>query len=141
MRESLAVAVVVFVVYAGAALGVTNGFPFSTFPMYSDAAPTSGARLVVKDMAGAYSEVARWTNWRCETELDYAHVELTMCPDGEIGQPTSYLAKDALDHIRAHAGEDPAAESIELIVKVWRLAQQGSPTLDCTITRCQAVRR
>lgn len=141
MRESRAVSVIVFVTYAAAALGVTNAFPLSTFPMFSDAAPTSGARLVVVDRAGSYTEVTRWTAWRCEPELEYELVELTMCPDGEIGQPAGYLAKDVLDHIRAHAGDDPNAEPVELIIRTWRLDRDEPEALDCPVATCTAVRR
>ncbi len=144
LRESLALSIVVFVAYAGAALGVTNAFPLSTFPMYSASAPTSGARLVVKDEAGEYSEVDRWTSWTCEPELEFELVELTMCPDGEIAQPAGYLSKDALDHIRAHAhGAEPATDEsrVELVIRVWRLDQPEIVTLDCPVASCTAARR
>jgi hypothetical protein len=144
MRESLALSLVVLVGYAGAALGVTNAFPLSTFPMYSDSAFTTGARLVVRDQDGEYTEVVRWTAWTCEPELEYELVELTMCPDGEIAQPAGYLSKDALDHIRAHtptAASSDVVEPVALVIRAWRLDRPEMLALDCLVATCTAARR
>ena len=141
MRETRALSLVVFFAYAGAALGVTNAFPLSTFPMYSESAPTSGARLVVKDSAGDYREVSRYVGWACEPELNGELVEMTRCPDGEIGMPAGYLTKEALDHIRGHAGPAEGGESLELVIRTWRLGRSTVEGLDCPIARCTAVRR
>lgn len=143
MRETIAVSIVVFAGYAGAALGVTNAFPLSTFPMYADAAPEAGARLVVKTSAGEYHEVQRYEGWSCEPELSYAMVEKTMCPDGEVGQPAGYLSKYALDHIRAHssAAEADHGEPIELLIRTFRFEQDSVVALDCPVARCTATLR
>jgi hypothetical protein len=143
MRETIAVSIIVFAAYAGAALGVTNAFPLSTFPMYADSAPESGARLVVKDSAGEYREVARYEGWSCEPELSYEMVEKTMCPDGQIGQPAGYLSKYALDHIRAHAAQAGAGagEPIELLIHTWRFEPDTIVELDCPVARCTATLR
>lgn len=145
MRETVAVSIVVFVGYTAAALGVTNLFPLSTFPMYSDVAPESGARLVVKGGTGEYREVRRYEGWSCEPELTYEMVEKTMCPDGRIGQPAGYLAKEALDHIRAHAAKPdtglPAGEPIELLVRTWRFEHDEIVGIECPVARCVATLR
>ena len=126
-----------FVCYTGAALGVTNAFPLSTFSMYSKAAPDSGARLVVKESDGSYHEVVRYTGWSCELELSFEMVEKTLCPDGKIGQPAGYLSKDALDHIRDHAGPPEAGEPVELLIRTWRMGSE-IVSYDCLVSRCRA---
>lgn len=145
MRETIAVSIVVFLGYTAAALGVTNFFPFSTFPMYSDAAPKSGARLVVKDGTGEYREVRRYEAWSCEPELTFEMVEKTMCPDGLIGQPAGYLSKEALDHIRAHAAKPDdgllAGKPIELLIRTWRFEQDEIIGIECPVARCVATLR
>jgi len=143
MRESLTLAIVVFTCYAGAALGVTNAYPFSTFPMYSGGAPTSGARMVVKDQAGGYHEVSRYVGWSCETELRFEEIEQTVCPDGQIGQPTGYLVKEVLDHIRGHMTNTTSGvpEPVELVSRTWRLEGEELVALDCPVAQCTAALR
>ena len=109
LGECLVVSFVVLVGYAAAAYGVDNAFPFSTFPMYSGNPTTSGARLVVKDRVGAYSEIARWERWSCATAVDEDSAQTAVCPDGGKAHPIGYLVKEATDHMRAHRG-DPAAQ-------------------------------
>ncbi|MFV8750233.1 hypothetical protein ACNOYE_06755 [Nannocystaceae bacterium ST9] len=139
MRETLALSLVVFAGYVGAAFGVTNAFPFSTFPMFSEAAPTSGARLIVRDGAGEHHEIERYVDWACEGELEAAKVEMAMCPDGELGHATGYLVQESLDYMRANAGE--GGEPVELVIHVWRLDRPERVELDCFVARCRAVRR
>lgn len=148
MRESLALAIVVFTCYVGAALGVTNAYPFSTFPMYSEDAPESGARMVVKDRAGEHHEVSRYQDWSCDGELRFEDVEQTICPDGRIGQPTGYLVKEVLDHIRGHMNDtsdandmNDTSEPIELVIRTWRLEGEQLIELDCPVAQCMATRR
>lgn len=145
LRESLALAIVVFACYAGVALGVTNAYPFSTFPMYSEDAPESGARLVVKDRAGEHHEIRSYAGWTCEDELRFDDIEQTICPDGRIGQPTGYLVKEALDHIRGHMnGPDElgaVGDPVELVIRTWRLEADEIIALDCPVAQCMATLR
>ncbi|WP_106094435.1 hypothetical protein [Enhygromyxa salina] len=140
MRERLGLAIVVFACYGGAALGVTNAYPFSTFPMYSEDSPTFGARLVVKDRGGERREVDRYEDWTCAADLSFDDLEQTVCPDGRIGQPTGYLVKEALDHIREHPDDDSrdAEESVDLVIRTWRLDGEQIVELDCPVARCRA---
>ena len=94
--------------------------------------------MVVVDAAGEAREVARYEQWSCP---ELAPIELTMCPDGEIGQPAGYLAKQATDYIAAHPGE--GGEPVSLVIRVWRLSVEAGPTepLDCPVFECTAVRR
>jgi len=139
MKDVAFVSLLVFACYTAGALGVVNAFPLSTFSMYSKAAPSSGARVVVKDQAGDYREVVRYVDWDCELGLSFDMVEKTMCPDGAIGQPAGYLSKDALDHIRRHAapGGTEAGEPVELVIHTVRLGDE-LVELDCPISRCRA---
>ncbi len=141
MRETLAISIAVFVGYAGAALGLSNAFPFSTFPMYAEVAPTYAARLVVADAEGRHLEVVRFDEWVCEGELERSRVEVAMCPDGEIGHATPYLVQDALDYMRAHPGTPGGGEPVDLVVHVWRFDRTQIRELDCVVARCRAVRR
>lgn len=138
MDETRAVSAWFLALYTCVALLVTNAFPFSTFPMYSEAAPKAGARLVVRDAAGDYREVVRYVGWSCEAELSFEMVEKVTCPDGIVAQPSGYLVKDALDHIRGHAGSPDVGEPVVLEVRTWRLVG-GLEIVDCPVTRCRAV--
>jgi hypothetical protein len=145
VRESLGLAIVVFACYAGVALGVTNAYPFSTFPMYSEDPPTFGARMVVLDRAGERREVRRYEGWSCPADLRYDDVEQTICPDGRISQPTGYLVKEVLDHIREHSNEtgefDDSAEPVELVIHTWRLDADQIIEFDCPVAQCTAALR
>jgi hypothetical protein len=141
LRESLALAIVVFTCYAGVALGVTNAYPFSTFPMYSEDSPNSGARLVVKDRAGEHHEIRNYEGWSCTAELRYDDIEQAICPDGRIGQPTGYLVKEALDHIRGHMGDAGEGEPVELVIRTWRIEGDAIIELDCPVAECRAAPR
>ncbi|WP_146658615.1 hypothetical protein [Enhygromyxa salina] len=139
VRERLGLAIVVFTCYSGAAIGVTNAYPFSTFPMYSEDAPNFGARLVVKDQAGERREIERYESWTCAADLSFDDLEQTICPDGRTGQPTGYLVKEALDHIRDNpAAPHAVAEPVELIVRTWRLEGDQIRELDCPVAKCTA---
>lgn len=139
-RETHFVAALALIAYLGIALGVTNLYPFSTFPMYSSAAFTSGARLVVLDEDGEVHEIREYTDWSCP---GLEPIDWTMCPDGQIGQPAGYLNKEATDYIEANSRDNPAARAVELVIRVWRLSPEGGEArqLDCPIQACEAVLR
>lgn len=140
MRQGTFVALAFFSAYLVIAAGLENLYPFSTFPMYSDSAFDTGARLIVVDGEGIAREVTRYTDWRCPGPL---HVETVMCPDGREAQPAAYLAEEATTYMERHSGTGEGAEPVSLVVRVWRLdADRGDFTrLDCPVVECAAVRR
>lgn len=141
MKESRALSIAVFAGYVVAALGVTNLFPLSTFPMYSKVSPTSGARLVVRNAQGELNEVTKYDAWSCEEELTYEMVQATLCPDGRVGKPAGYLSKEALDYIRRNGGDPSVGEPVDLIVRAVRLDEDPVLQLQCEVVRCRARRR
>lgn len=137
MRESRFVSIVALIAYFGFSFGTGNLFPFSTFPMFSDSTPDSGARLIALDGDGGAYEIKRFESWSCP-ELTY--VDYVDCPDGGIGNPTGYLAKEAIDFINAHSGESTQARPVSLVVRVWRLSEETvALPIDCPVAQCTAV--
>ena len=126
--------------YAGISLGVTNLYPFSTFPMYSDSRFTSGARLVAIGPDGRAREVRRYEAWSC---ADSAPIVTVQCPDGRRVQPVTYLTKEATDYIGAHGvqGDERGRRvSVALVVREWRLSSERDDVqvADCHVRTCEA---
>lgn len=140
MRETHFIGLMVFLTYVLVALAVQNLYPFSTFPMYSKAAKTSGARLIALDEHGRDHEVTDFGAWSCP---DLKPIQRVICPDGTRGKPEAYLVKEATDYIRANWSESPTDDqrTVELIVRVWVFPKEGgeAPPRDCPIHTCRAV--
>ncbi|GEM_PF-2049459 len=145
-KERVFLGLVICLAYVLIAAQLQNLYPFSTFPMYSSSVFTSGARLVAVDEAGVAHEITDFEAWSCP---ELGTVDRVMCPDGELTQPTGYLAKEAIDYIFAHPapraehGAQPESPAVSLVVRTWRLDTPEGETrvLDCPVSACTAERR
>jgi hypothetical protein len=130
--------------YAVIARGVGNLYPFSTFSMYSSVHTTTGSRIVARDARGRLRELADYDQWRCEAGVDAMTEPRACAPGGEV-YGIGYLDREAREYLAAHASASaaPGSEPVEVVRRVWRFGgAPGSPaTVDCTIIRCEAVRR
>jgi hypothetical protein len=130
MRARLALGVLVG--YVAIAFLVGNRYPFSVFDMYSRTTD-NGSRIVAR-VEGRVEEVDRFVSWRCEGEPESCDQE------GAIST-TEPVDREILGWVHAHAGDSPAAISVELVRRIWRFSRDAVRVEDCLVQRCRAVRR
>ncbi len=133
------VSIITWLSYVIVALGVTNLYPFSTFPMYSDSVHANPMRMLGRTADGEVFEVKSYTNWQCE-DLDALRPEDIHC-EGSTLTPVGYLVKQNLDLMRQHAGGGDTP--VWVIVRAWDLPADGPPSapVDCDVRACFATER
>ncbi|HXT99595.1 MAG TPA: hypothetical protein VN903_01295 [Polyangia bacterium] len=128
-----------FAGYLGAAFGVENLYPISTFEMYAGAPPSHApTRVIARDAARTAHEVDEFVGWRCEGPVP---LDGTSCVNEWPYASTAYLDRAAADWVADHPGD--GAEPVEIVRRVYRLTDEGGPPQvhDCLLRRCRAGRR
>lgn len=141
MSQGLAISLFVLASYLLVAAGVQNIYPFSVFPMFSNDRAAEGSRFIAI-VDGKPREISDFVSWTCPEEIP--QFGKLVCPDGQLGTPSSYLVKEATDHISAHTAEEPSqgAVSVSLVVRRWDLRPNADDTpRDCPLMECVAVER
>lgn len=138
-RGSAYLSVVVLVTYSLVAWAVGSFYPFSVFPMYAGTPDVRrAARLGARTEGGEVVEVTRYHAFQCEGTLEPDAFD-EAC--GGHAYAPEYLDAELSHHVRAHAAEVSHGESIEIVRRIWTLAEDGSVSrADCVLARCVAAR-
>ena len=117
--------------YVAVAFVAGNRYPFSVFDMYSRPAQ-NGSRVVARS-GGVIEEVDRFVGWSC--------VEADSCEREGAVSTTEPVERELMGWVRAHSGDSPASQPVELVRRTWYFSAGGVRVEDCLLSRCRAVRR
>lgn len=123
--------------YFVASRGVRNLFPFTTLDMYAHTGQTSATRIFAVDASGRMHQVTSFDAWSCDKPLDTSQAA---CPEMSRFDHIDYVSRDIAQHVDEHKGDDPRAEPVRLVRRVWRLDDRTGPppSEDCTLATCRA---
>lgn len=132
------IGVVVLVGYSAVAWVVGSFYPFSVFPMYAQAPQQRrAARLGARTAAGDMVELTRYRAFDCDRALDPDGFD-AVC--GARAYAPAYLDDELSHHVVARSAEVPHGEPIEIVRRVWTIAEDGSLSSDdCVLARCTAA--
>jgi hypothetical protein len=132
---AIAVAAALFWVCVGQRFG--EQLPFSPLSMFAESASRDRGRIVVRARDGMH-ELRTFTAFACEGELDFATA------GGACARTGVHPEEDALaaDWVRARRLAGEGGERIEIVRRIWRAEQRGSPIResDCVLVACRAER-